>query len=296
MLGSHSRADVIYASNSNEDRIAVFAPGRYGDVAPKRIIEGSRTGLAGPHGLAVDARGRLFVANRKTATVAVHAQGAAGNAGPLRILGADAMHTAQALAVGPGGDVFVASWPDGSLAGRASIVHFACDCSRSDYTIAGPRTGLTHPVGLALADDGTLLVANAFGGVVAAYAAGSRGDAAPLRSFTAATASTQGIACGARTLIVSGVSVYVYPGSAGTGAQPAAVLARCAMLPLGCAGAVAIRVAAAQPVIGVADTVRAAVHLIRTCGVAPALRMAAVASIAGPATGLSGPVGGLAFA
>jgi glucose/arabinose dehydrogenase len=289
---------VIYASNSTEDRIAVFAPGACGDVAPTRIIEGGRTGLAEPRGLALDARGHLHVANRRTATVTVYAPGAQGNAAPLRVLGARAMHTAEAIVVGHDGDVFVASRADGTIAGQASIVHFASDSSHSDYTITGHVTGLTYPVGLALADDGTLLVANAFGGVVAAYAAGSRGDAAPLRSFTAATASTQGLACCASTLLVSGTNVYVYPSTAGAGAQPAAVLARCAMLPLGCAGVVAVQVVREPPniLIGVADSAHAAVHLIRTCGVAPALRMAAVASIAGPATGLCAAVGGLAFA
>jgi len=297
-LASHSQSEVIYASNSTEDRIAVFPPGACGDVVPARIIEGGRTGLAEPRGLSLDAWGRLHVANRKTATVTVYAPGAQGNAAPLRVLGAGTMHTAEAIAIGHDGDVFVASRTNGTIGGQASIVHFRSRSTHSDYTITGPRTGLTYPVGLALADDGTLLVANAFGGVVAAYAAGSRGDAAPLRSFTAATTSTQGLACCASTLVVSGMSVYVYSSDAGAGAQPAAVLARCAMLPLGCAGVVAIQVARGTPgtLIGVADSSHAAVHLIRTCGVAPALRVAAVASIAGPATGLGATVGGLAFA
>jgi DNA-binding beta-propeller fold protein YncE len=289
---------VIYTSNTTENRISVFAAGACGDVAPIRIIEGDRTGLAEPRGLALDARGRLYVANRKTATATVYAPDAQGDATPLRMLSAVAMRTAEAIAVAPEGDVFVAGCADGALAGRGCVVRFAPDSSHSTCTIAGHRTGLTYPVGLALADDGALIVANAFGGVVAAYAAQSRGDAAPLRSFTAATASTRGIACGARTLLVSGTSVYLYPSGAGAGAQPTAVLARCPMLPLGAAGAVAIRVAKVPPVIlvGVADSMRKAVHLIRTSGVAPAIRIAAVASIAGPATGLTESVGGLVFA
>lgn len=289
---------MIYASNSTEDRIAVFPPGACGDVAPARTTEGGRTGLAEPRGLSLDAWGRLHVANRKTATVTVYAPDAQGNAAPLRVLAARAMQTADAIVVGHDGDVFVASRAVGTIAGQASIVHFRSNSSHSDYTITGHRTGLTHPVALALADDGSLLVANAFGGVVAAYAAGSRGDATPLRSFTAATTSTQGLACCANTLLVSGTNVYVYSSGAGAGAQPAEVLARCPMLPLGYAGAVAIQVARGTPItlIGVADSANAAVHLIRTCGVAPALRMAAVVSIAGPATGLGAVVGGLAFA
>ena len=210
---------MIYASNSTEDRIAVFPLGACGDVAPSRTIEGGRTGLAEPRGLSLDAWGRLHVANRKTATVTVYAPGAQGNAAPLRVLGAGTMHTAEAIAIGHDGDVFVASRTNGTIGGQASIVHFRSRSTHSDYTITGPRTGLTYPVGLALADDGTLLV-------------------------------------------------------------------------------VAIQVARGTPstLIGVADSAHAAVHLIRTGGVAPALRVAAVASIAGPATGLGAAVGGLAFA
>jgi hypothetical protein len=199
------------------------------------------------------------------------------------------MHTAEGLALEPDGGLFASSWPDGDIAGSAAIVHFAADSVRGDYTIAGSQTGLTYPVGLARAEDGTLFAANAFGGVVGAYAAGARGNASPLRSFTAATSSTQGIACGARTLLVSGAFVYLYASSAGAGAQPAAVFARSVVLPLCSAGGVAICASSEPPIVGVADAPAKAVHVIRTVGVAPALRMVFVETIAGPATGLDGP-------
>jgi DNA-binding beta-propeller fold protein YncE len=280
---------MVYASNFNADRITVYAPGARGDAAPVRAIEGDRTQLAGPQGLVVDACGRLYVANRRAATVTVYAPGATGNIQPLRTLRAPGMRSAQGLALAPDGNLFVSSWPAGDGSGTAAVVHFA-EGARCDYTIAGTRTGLTYPVGLAVADDGTLYAANAFGGVVAAYAAGAQGNAAPLRTFTAATASTQGIACGARTLLVSGACVFLYPAGAGPGTPPAAVLARSMLLPLRCAAGVAIDESKQPPVVCVADSA-GALHVIRMSGVAPALRVASVDTIAGPATRLHGPAG-----
>jgi hypothetical protein len=230
------------------------------------------------------------VANRRAATVTVYAPAARGNAAPPRTLHAPALHSAEGLALGPDGGVFASSCPDDGVTGPATIVHFVADGVRCDYTIAGSRTGLTYPVGLALAHDGSLFAANAFGGVVSAYAADARGNVLPLRSFTAATANTQGIACDARALLVSGAFVCVYAACAGAGALPAAVLGRSTMLPLGCAAGVAILAGAQAPIVGVADSA-GAVHVIRTCGIAPALRIASVDSIAGPATGLEGPAG-----
>jgi hypothetical protein len=146
---------VIYASNFSADRITVFEPRARGNAAPVRTIEGGRTGLAGPRGLALDARGCLYVANRRAATVTVYAPAASGNVAPLRTLHAPAVRSVEGLALGPDGGVFVSSCPGGDLAGPATIAHFVADDMQCDYTIAGSKTGLTYPVGLALAHDGT---------------------------------------------------------------------------------------------------------------------------------------------
>lgn len=282
---------LIYVSNFNSDSISVFAPRACGNAAPVRRIAGARTRLRGPIGMAVDAERKLYVANRGGTGITVYAPDADGNVAPRRVLNAAGLQAAEALAIGPSGDAFVSSWSSGVAARCAAIFHFGVDAERSDYAISGPRTGLTYPVGLAIDEQGALLVANAFGGVVGAFAAGAIGNALPLRSFTAATDSTQGIAYGARMLVLSGACVCLYAGGAGAGAKPASVFARSTLLPLRRPGGVAIDVGVAPPIVCVADFAACAVYLIRTAGVAPQLSVASVSAIEGPATGLYGPIG-----
>jgi sugar lactone lactonase YvrE len=279
---------VIYVSDFASDRISVFADDARGNVAPLREIHGPRTGLAGPGGLAVDAGGHLYVVNRRSGPVTVYPPGAAGDVAPLRTLRAPSMR-AEAVAIGAAGEVFVASRAGDDGMPLPAILRFAAGRSDCDGRIAGRRTGLTVPVGLALGDDGALYVANAHGGVVGAFAAGTTGDVAPLRAFTAATASTQGIARGARMLVLSGGCLYLYDSGAAAGAQPTAVLGRSAALHLRSAAGVAIDARVTPPLVCVADRAAGAVLVIRTSGIAPALGVASAVEIAGPATGLERP-------
>jgi len=119
-------------------------------VVPVRTIKGATTGLLWPSGVAVDASGAVYVSNdgdlaAKQDSVTVYSPGATGDAAPARV-------------------------------------------------ISGGRTGLTRPGGLAVDAAGILYVANA--GVsgagssilgqdrVLVFAAGAKGDVAPLRYIT----------------------------------------------------------------------------------------------------------------
>lgn len=72
--------NVTLTSNHAYDTITVYAAGATGNIAPVRMIGGSNTGLGGPIGMAVDAAGRLYVAN---GTINVYAPDAAGNVAPI---------------------------------------------------------------------------------------------------------------------------------------------------------------------------------------------------------------------
>jgi hypothetical protein len=62
----------------------VFAPGASGNVAPVATLTGSKTGLANPFGVVVDAAGRVAVMNGGGAnTVTEYAPGASGNVAPI---------------------------------------------------------------------------------------------------------------------------------------------------------------------------------------------------------------------
>lgn len=67
--------------------ITVYAKNASGDAAPVRAIEGARTGLNWPTGIAVEpASGDIYVTNDTTNAVLVFAADAAGNVAPKRIL------------------------------------------------------------------------------------------------------------------------------------------------------------------------------------------------------------------
>ena len=80
----------IYVANSGEDSgaaasVLVFARRADGDVAPERTIAGSNTGMINPDGIAVDAAGRIYVADPFAATsgaVLIFGPNADGNAAP----------------------------------------------------------------------------------------------------------------------------------------------------------------------------------------------------------------------
>ncbi len=91
--------------------VAVFASGASGDVAPSAVIAGSATGLSTPEGVALDARGNIYVANLGNATVTVYAAHASGNAAPIRTIGGGLTGLDQpvGIAVDAAGYVYVGS-------------------------------------------------------------------------------------------------------------------------------------------------------------------------------------------
>lgn len=67
--------------------ITVFAKGAEGDAAPVRVIQGPKTQLNWPSGMAVHpGRGELFVANDVGQSVLVFRADAEGDVAPLRVL------------------------------------------------------------------------------------------------------------------------------------------------------------------------------------------------------------------
>src|SRR5207253_11344151 len=67
--------------------ILVYGVKDRGDVAPRRVIKGARTGLSYPSSLAVDTRNQeLWVANLGNASATAYSLTANGNAAPLRTI------------------------------------------------------------------------------------------------------------------------------------------------------------------------------------------------------------------
>lgn len=98
----------IYVTNSSNDTVTVYAAGKFGNVAPMKIISGSHTGLNQPHGIGIDSDGKIYVANdgsdnEGVDTVTVYAPGSSGDAKPIAtISGAlTGLGKPDGLAVGP---------------------------------------------------------------------------------------------------------------------------------------------------------------------------------------------------
>lgn len=160
----------LYLSVQHDSGIVVFRKSAAGDDAPVRLLQGPRTGLANPHGIALDPKSNLmFVAN----------------------------HGSVALRSLEGGNWLDGhappNWPldrgfavPGSGKTRPPSIAVYSRTAAGDTppvrTIQGPRTLLNWPTGLAMdSERGELYVANNAGESILVFDATASGDAAPRR-------------------------------------------------------------------------------------------------------------------
>src|SRR6202167_5659988 len=184
---------------ANQFDVTAYPAGASGDVAPIAVTPD----MAAPSGIARDASGRIYVTNRATNTVTVYAADANGNVPPLAVIGGSNTRLASpaAIALDAGGKIYVlnsAQYPKGSitvyppLATGTGILNEAPVAS-----IAGSKTLLDSPSGIAVDSDGNIYVANESGGPVVrherndrgrvtVYAAGSDGNVAPIATISGA--------------------------------------------------------------------------------------------------------------
>lgn len=124
--------------------VTVYAPGASGDVAPAFSIGGNKTGLAGPLGIAVDASGKIYVANQGF-SVTVYAAGAHGNVAPIETILVPNFLSPFGVAVDSSGSIYVS--------GDNAVLIYAPGASGNALpirTIAGSSTNLTSPTSIAL--------------------------------------------------------------------------------------------------------------------------------------------------
>jgi sugar lactone lactonase YvrE len=144
----------MYVSSSGDSSIAIFS--RSAGAWPTRRIGGPASRLVYPQGVALDSRGRIYVANGEHRThgygsITVYAPGARGNVAPLRrIQGEPATKLAQPrrIAVGRDGTMYVVNRRGGLLVFDAQADGAAAPRVIADVT----------PSDVGLAADGGLLV------------------------------------------------------------------------------------------------------------------------------------------
>lgn len=166
-------AQELFMTVQHESAVIVYQKLAQGKDAPLRFIQGGKTQLADPHGMAIDAKRQLmFVANHG----GFHE----------KIPGAE-----PALSFAGAGGKDVPNWPDGGQkpgSGRnlpPSITVYPLK-GRGDLAplqvIQGPKTRLNWPTGLAIDEErGELYVANDMDDSIAVFDATATGDVAPKR-------------------------------------------------------------------------------------------------------------------
>jgi len=196
---------------ANQFEVTAYPASSSGDVAPIAVT----TDMASPSGIATDATGRIYVTNGLTNTVTVYAANANGNVPPIAVIGGSNTRLANptAIALDAGGKIYVlnsAEFPKGNTTAYSNSAEFPTG-NITVYpplatgtgilneapvaTIAGSKTLLDDPAGVAVDPDGNLYVANAQGdpfsakknvekGTVTVYRAGSNGNVAPIATIS----------------------------------------------------------------------------------------------------------------
>jgi len=210
----------LFLTIQDDHAVVVFAKDAQDEDSPLRILQGSRTQLADPHGIAVDSQaGLLFVSNWGTnnerpplaegggggnvdrpdfpvgrrrafpgsgkiqpASITVYPKDAQGDTPPLRIIqGPNAqLSWPTALAVHPDRGELFVANDTGD-----SVIVFRTDASGDVApirVIKGPKTMVKNPTGVALdLENNELWVANFGSHAATVFPIDAEGDVAPLR-------------------------------------------------------------------------------------------------------------------
>ena len=160
----------IYVANTDRETekggsITVYAPNSSGSMEPIVLIEGDKTRINTPVGVAVDSAGNIFVANEGPRDghgyVTVYSPGDTGNAAPVNTLGGPSteLDKPAGVAVDPAGNVYVTNFQN--------VPGFSSKLSVKIY-----RPGSSGDVAPVASVDGSPVIADASG----AIAPGPKGD------------------------------------------------------------------------------------------------------------------------
>jgi len=170
------------------DTIKVFAANASGDAAPLYTIAGTNTGLNVPGAIALDAEGRLYVANYESSTVTVYAPGASGNAAPVTTIAGihTGLNSPEYIALDRFGRLYVLNIVIISNQAHYHVTTFRATATGDASPIAtltGGNLDVGVPSGLAVDGTGRLYVAKNGTSTIAIYAPGASGSDAPVDSI-----------------------------------------------------------------------------------------------------------------
>jgi sugar lactone lactonase YvrE len=167
----------LWASSYGNDDVTEYAPGVSGNVSPINAIGGSYTQLSEPLGMAMNAKGQLFVANGDAGTIVVFAKGASGNATPLGVIGGGSSGLSKpfALAFDDRGRLLVADENSGILVFAKGAI--------GDVTPAAWITSVSYPAGVMGDSKGHIYAAEFSNDTIKEFAHNATGNATPLRTI-----------------------------------------------------------------------------------------------------------------
>lgn len=196
----------IYVANAGSlielgvDSVTVYGPGANGYPTPIRTITGPLTQLSSPIGLVVDSSGNVYVLNGfiGTTSITVYAPGATGNVAPIRTIagsltGLGSSVPGSPMALDGSGNLYVLNLSS-SIYGR-SVLTFAAGANGN----VAPIRAITDTTSTTINGNRSTALAVDFAGnvyagsnnglfslpnVVMVFAAGSTGDAAPMKTIT----------------------------------------------------------------------------------------------------------------
>lgn len=176
-IGVDESRQEIFLTIQHDSAVVVYRKSASKSEAPIRLLQGDRTGLADPHGIAVDeTRGLVFVANfGSTHSVRPGEKQGSEEALPIRQRSPRANWPLDRLNAVPGSGRFAGS----------SITVYARDAHGDAAplrTIAGERTRLNWPTGVAIDPvRRELFVTNDIDGSILVFDADAAGNVAPTR-------------------------------------------------------------------------------------------------------------------
>ncbi len=192
-------------SESLPDAVDIYSRQRDGSWVRSARIAGKKTGIATPSALAFDRGGNLYVLG--SGSIGIFAPGAGGDVPPKATI-ANGEHddntrlnSAVGMTLDAADNIYVTNDGDGQSAPAVIIYKAGSAGSASPMAIiSGAKTGLAQPLGIAVAADGRIYVANRGtqgGGAadkITVYAPGARGDVAPVATISGPATGLDGIA------------------------------------------------------------------------------------------------------
>jgi DNA-binding beta-propeller fold protein YncE len=216
-IAVHEQRQELFLTIQHTSSVVVYPKAAVNEDPPLRVLHGSRTGLADPHGIALDTRNNVFfVSNHgsykefinkeiteqgKTTvipqrrhvlgsgrnlppSITVHALDAKGDEPPVRVIGGPKtqLNWPSGMAADPERDELYVANDSGNavLVFRASASGDVAPLR----VIQGPRSGIQNPTGLFLDTKNDELWVSNFGNhTVTVYKPTASGDAPPLRTI-----------------------------------------------------------------------------------------------------------------